>query len=54
MLTVLMLTIPKDAMTIMHLPNGPTAYFRLTSIELTEEIYVSSILIFTASPYLLN
>lgn len=29
-----------DAITLVHLPAGPTAYFRLTSIELTEQIYV--------------
>lgn len=30
-----------DAITLVHLPNGPTAYFKLTSIELTEKIFVS-------------
>lgn len=29
-----------DAITLVHLPNGPTAYFKLTSIELTKQIYV--------------
>ncbi|KAJ4000830.1 anticodon-binding protein [Lentinula boryana] len=28
-----------NAMTLIHLPNGPTAYFKLTSIELTKQIY---------------
>ncbi|KAG9001923.1 hypothetical protein FRB90_011464 [Tulasnella sp. 427] len=28
-----------NAMTIIHLPSGPTAYFKLTSVELTKEIY---------------
>lgn len=28
-----------NAITLVHLPAGPTAYFRLTSIELTEQIY---------------
>ena len=30
-----------DAITLVHLPNGPTAYFRLTSVELTERLFVS-------------
>jgi len=30
-----------DAITLVHLPNGPTAYFKLTSVELTQQIYVS-------------
>ena len=29
-----------DAITLVHLPNGPSAYFKLTSIELTRQIYV--------------
>jgi ribosome production factor 1 len=29
-----------DAITIVHLPSGPTAYFKLSSIQLTKEIYV--------------
>lgn len=29
-----------DAITLVYLPNGPMAYFKLTSIELTEQIYV--------------
>lgn len=24
---------------MVHLPNGPTAYFKLTSVELTKEIF---------------
>ncbi|TFK26214.1 Brix-domain-containing protein [Coprinopsis marcescibilis] len=28
-----------NAITFIHLPNGPTAYFKLTSIELTKQIY---------------
>ncbi|KAG9002217.1 hypothetical protein FRB90_011421 [Tulasnella sp. 427] len=28
-----------NAMTIIHLPSGPTAYFKLTSVELTKDIY---------------
>ncbi|VDB84957.1 unnamed protein product [Peniophora sp. CBMAI 1063] len=27
-----------NAMTVVHLPNGPTAYFKLTSIELTKKL----------------
>jgi ribosome production factor 1 len=30
-----------DAITLVYLPNGPMAYFKLTSIELTKQIYVS-------------
>ena len=30
-----------DAITLIHLPNGPTAYFKLTSIELSKRISVS-------------
>jgi ribosome production factor 1 len=29
-----------DAITVVHLPSGPTAYFKLTSIELTQQIFV--------------
>lgn len=29
-----------DAITMIHLPEGPTAYFKLTSIELTKQIFV--------------
>jgi hypothetical protein len=29
-----------DAITLVHLPDGPTAYFKLTSIELTKKIFV--------------
>lgn len=29
-----------DAITLVYLPNGPVAYFKLTSIELTKQIYV--------------
>ncbi|KAJ7437110.1 anticodon-binding protein [Mycena galericulata] len=28
-----------NAITLIHLPDGPTAYFRLTSVQLTKEIY---------------
>ncbi|KAG7093963.1 hypothetical protein E1B28_007594 [Marasmius oreades] len=28
-----------NAITLIHLPNGPTAYFKLTSVELTNQIY---------------
>ncbi|PVG02037.1 Brix-domain-containing protein [Serendipita vermifera] len=28
-----------NGITLIHLPNGPTAYFKLTSIELTKEIF---------------
>ncbi|KAG6332517.1 hypothetical protein ID866_6567 [Astraeus odoratus] len=28
-----------NAITLVHLPSGPTAYFRLTSVELTKQIY---------------
>ncbi|KAJ7831888.1 anticodon-binding protein [Mycena leptocephala] len=28
-----------NAITLVHLPDGPTAYFRLTSVELTKQIY---------------
>lgn len=27
---------------MIHLPSGPTAYFKLTSVQLTQEIYVRS------------
>jgi ribosome production factor 1 len=30
----------QDAITLVHLPDGPTAYLRLTSIELTKKIFV--------------
>ena len=29
-----------DAVTVIHLPNGPTAHFKLTSIRLCKEIQV--------------
>jgi ribosome production factor 1 len=29
-----------DAITLVHLPEGPTAYFKLTSVELTKHIFV--------------
>jgi len=29
-----------DAITLTHLPNGPTAYFKLTSIELSKRTSV--------------
>ncbi|KAJ7098767.1 anticodon-binding protein [Mycena belliarum] len=28
-----------NAVTLIHLPDGPTAYFKLTSVQLTKEIY---------------
>ncbi|KAF7302041.1 Brix domain-containing protein [Mycena indigotica] len=28
-----------NAITLIHLPNGPTAYFKLTSVQLTKQIY---------------
>ncbi|KAF7355661.1 Brix domain-containing protein [Mycena sanguinolenta] len=28
-----------NAITLVHLPNGPTAYFKLTSVQLTKDIY---------------
>jgi ribosome production factor 1 len=31
-----------DAITIVHLPEGPTAYFKLTSIQLSKQIHVGS------------
>jgi len=30
----------EDAITLVHLPDGPTAYLKLTSIELTKKIFV--------------
>ena len=33
-----------DALTVIYLPNGPTAYFKLTSVELTKQIFVSILL----------
>lgn len=30
-----------DALTLINLPAGPTAYFRLTSIQMGDEIAVS-------------
>lgn len=35
-----------DAITMIHLPDGPTAYFKLTSIELTKKIFVCCVAIF--------
>ena len=35
---------PEDAITIVHLPAGPSAYFKLSSIQLTKEIHVCSLL----------
>jgi len=29
-----------DAITLVHLPEGPSAYFKLTSVELTKQIFV--------------
>ena len=34
------LTNELDAITLVHLPSGPTTYFKLTSIELTKDIFV--------------
>jgi hypothetical protein len=33
----------KDALTVISLPAGPTAYFRLTSIQMGQQIAVSSL-----------
>lgn len=33
-----------DAITMVHLPDGPTAYFKLTSIQLTKQIFVGPVL----------
>lgn len=33
----------EDAITIVHLPAGPSAYFKLSSIQLTKEIHVCSL-----------
>ncbi|KAJ2920493.1 hypothetical protein H1R20_g16601, partial [Candolleomyces eurysporus] len=33
------LVLHADAITLVHLPNGPTAYFKLTSVELTRQIF---------------
>ena len=30
-----------DAITVVHLPDGPTAHFKLTSVKLNKEIRVS-------------
>lgn len=32
-----------DGITMIHLPNGPTAYFKLTSVQLTKDIFVRQI-----------
>ena len=37
-----------DAITLVHLPNGPSAYFKLTSIELTKQIYVRANFFFSS------
>ena len=31
----------EDAITLINLPAGPTAYFKLTSVQLGKEIHVS-------------
>ena len=31
-----------DAITVIQLPAGPTAYFKLTSVQLGSQIYVSA------------
>jgi hypothetical protein len=36
------LTFWSDAITLIYLPYGPSAYFKLTSIELTKQIFVWS------------
>ena len=33
-----------DAITMVRLPDGPTAYFKLTSIQLTKQIFVGPVL----------
>jgi ribosome production factor 1 len=38
-LTVLLIITP-DAITLIHLPNGPTAYFKLSSVQCSKEIHV--------------
>lgn len=35
-----LITNRQDAITLVHLPDGPTAYLRLSSIELTKKIFV--------------
>ena len=37
-----------DAITLVYLPSGPTAYFKLSSIELTKRIYVGSAIYMSA------
>ena len=43
-----------DALTLVYLPSGPTAYFKLTSIELTQQIYVGSAVYMSSSKLALN
>lgn len=45
-----------DAITLVHLPDGPTAYFKLTSIELTQQIFVRLLpsLTFTSASNLIH
>lgn len=43
-----------DGITFVHLPSGPTAYFKLTSIQLTKEIHVISFLSFSSSARVLS
>lgn len=38
----LVITQRADAIILVHLPNGPSAYFKLTSIELTKQIFVNA------------
>ena len=40
--------LPVDAITLIHLPAGPTAYFKLSSIQLTKQIYVRP---FSSEPF---
>ena len=35
------LGLTEDAITLINLPAGPTAYFKLTSVQLGKEIHVS-------------
>ncbi len=42
-------------MTVIHLPNGPTAYFKLTNLTLSKEIPVSRFFfIITDNKFILN
>jgi ribosome production factor 1 len=50
-MTLEVLTHVIDGMTLVHLPNGPTAYFKLTSIELTKQIFVWCLLFLLFDSY---